>query len=224
MLRVFLDKGFEQVWHLSYTSLQAVGGVHSGDITEAPAGASEFIDIELDKVKATYIVPSVNLYSGESFEDAAESFFGFMMRTPEQKGKPFEAATVKAKFDMRGKGKVALPIAFMNDGGSWKAKWLNLYIKGYANFNRVENNRLSTSLVARSIIERDYLTISYLAELLSPREFKTFQIGRPKSSYEIYTGHEITEPVTYIGLETPEGLPNGSGVYNLSNLHKLIPE
>ncbi|MFC5789563.1 hypothetical protein ACFPPE_06810, partial [Agromyces tardus] len=72
---------------LSYTSLRAVGGVHSGDITSAPDGASEFIDLDLSKVRARYIVPQVNIYSGESFDEVEESFFGYMLRDKEQQGK-----------------------------------------------------------------------------------------------------------------------------------------
>lgn len=44
---------------LSYTSLKAVGGRHSGDVTEAPDGASEFINLSLDRVRSTFIVPQV---------------------------------------------------------------------------------------------------------------------------------------------------------------------
>jgi hypothetical protein len=33
----------------------------------------------------------------------------------------------------------------------------------------------------------------------------------------------VDEPVTYIGLERPEGLPAGSQVVTLENLRDLIP-
>ena len=40
--------------HISYTNLKEakLGCCHSGDITSAPKGASEFIDIDLEKVRA----------------------------------------------------------------------------------------------------------------------------------------------------------------------------
>ncbi|NED51726.1 hypothetical protein G3I24_12525, partial [Micromonospora aurantiaca] len=86
------------------------GGRHSGDITSAPDGASEFIDLALDRVSADVIVPQVNVYSGEGFEKVEESFFGFMLRGAEQHGRPFEARTVQMKSDLRGPGRVALPL------------------------------------------------------------------------------------------------------------------
>src|SRR5258708_3443919 len=108
---IMLDREFQYISHLSYTNLKALGGVHSGDLTEAPNGASEFIDIDLNQVAGTYLIPAVNIYAGEGFTEVESCFFGMMHRTPEQKGKPFEAATVRIKSDMRGKGRVALPLA-----------------------------------------------------------------------------------------------------------------
>ena len=86
--------------------------MHSGDITEAPEGASEFIEIDLSTVAARYIVPQVNVYAGEGFEEVAESFFGFMERDGEQQGRPYEPRTVRMKSDLRGAGRIALPLVF----------------------------------------------------------------------------------------------------------------
>ena len=131
---------------LSYTSLTAVGGEHSGDITAAPDGATEFINLSLDRVRSTFIVPQVNIYAGESFEEVEESFFGFMLRDGEQKGRPFEPRTVRMKSELRGAGRVALPLVFRReDDGRWRAKWLHLYLKGISSANRVEENQVSVS-------------------------------------------------------------------------------
>lgn len=212
---LLLGDDFTAAGWLSYTSLTGYGGVHSGDITSAPDGASEFIDLDLSKVDARHIVPQVNIYSGEGFEVVEESFFGFMLRDPKQKGRPFEARTVRMKSDLRGAGRVALPLIFSRDDKHrWTARWLHLYLTGGPNFNRVEENRVSTSLLARGILERRYLTVSYVVELLR----------RKAGAYELYTpGQELTEPVTYIGLEHPEGLPAGSESYPLARLIELVP-
>ncbi|MFB4295262.1 hypothetical protein [Actinomadura sp. NTSP31] len=123
---LMLDGDFQNPAWLSYTSLTQVGGEHSGDITSAPDGASEFIDLRLGQVGARVIIPQVNVYSGEGFEQVAESFFGFMLRDAEQKGRPFEPRTVRMKSDLRGAGRVALPLVFLRgDDGRWRAKWLH---------------------------------------------------------------------------------------------------
>ncbi|WP_328951497.1 hypothetical protein OG778_31370 [Streptomyces sp. NBC_00184] len=200
---------------LSYTSLTAVGGEHSGDVTEAPDGASEFINLSLDRVRSACIVPQVNIFSGENFEEVEESFFGFMLRDGEQKGRPFEPRTVRMKSDLRGAGRVALPLVFRReDDGRWRAKWLHLYLKGISSANRVEENQVSVSKVVRAVVERDYLTVRYLIDLM-PAGCSTVDLwdGGPSPD----------EPVTYIGLERPEGLHPDSRVITPENLRDLIP-
>ncbi|MFM9705966.1 hypothetical protein [Streptomyces galilaeus] len=200
---------------LSYTSLRAVGGVHSGDVTEAPDGASEFIDLSLDRVRSTFIVPQVNIFSGESFEEAEESFFGFMLRDGEQKGRPFEPRTVRMKSELRGAGRVALPLVFRReDDGRWRAKWLHLYLKGISAANRVEENQVSVSKVVRALVEREHLTVRYLIGLMSDGT----------TAVDLWDGGPVPdEPVLYIGLERPEGLHPDSQVITLENLRDLIP-
>lgn len=200
---------------LSYTSLTAVGGRHSGDITEAPDGASEFIHLSLDRVRSTFIVPQVNIFAGESFEEVEESFFGFMLRDGEQKGRPFEPRTVRMKSELRGAGRVALPLVFQRgDNGRWRAKWLHLYLRGISSANRVEENQVSVSKVVRAIVEREQLTVGYLIGLMSD----------DTTVVDLWDGEPIAdEPVTYIGLERPEGLHPDSRIITLENLRDLIP-
>ncbi|KND46415.1 TerD family protein [Streptomyces stelliscabiei] len=200
---------------LSYTSLTAVGGEHSGDVTEAPEGASEFINLSLDRVRAAYVVPQVNIYAGEGFEEVEESFFGFMLRDGEQKGRPFEPRTVRMKSELRGVGRVALPLVFRRgDDGRWGAKWLHLYLKGISEANRVEENQVSVSKVVRAVVEREQLTVGYLIDLMSDGD----------TVMDLWDGRSVPEePVTYLGLERPEGLHPDSRVVTLGNLRDLIP-
>ena len=200
---------------LSYTALTAVGGEHSGDVTEAPDGASEFINLSLDRVRGTFIVPQVNIYAGESFEEVEESFFGFMLRDGEQRGRPFEPRTVRMKSELRGAGRVALPLVFQRgDDGRWRAKWLHLYLKGISEANQVEENQVSVSKVVRALVEREQLTTGYLIDLMS----------RDTTVIDLWDGEPVPdEPVMYIGLERPEGLHPDSRVITLENLRDLIP-
>lgn len=200
---------------LSYTSLKAVGGVHSGDVTEAPDGASEFINLSLGRVRSTFVVPQVNIYAGEGFEETEESFFGFMLRDGAQKGRPFEPRTVRMKSELRGVGRVALPLVFRRGGdGRWCAKWLHLYLRGISSGNRVEENQASVSKVVRAIVEREQLTVRYLIDLMSG----------DTTTVDLWDGGPVPdEPVTYIGLDRPEGLHPDSRIITLENLRDVIP-
>ncbi|NEA47335.1 TerD family protein, partial [Streptomyces sp. SID10815] len=212
---LLLDARYTTVTWLSYTNLREMEGAHSGDVTDAPEGASEFIDLRLGAVRGTYIVPQVNIYAGEGFEEAEESFFGFMLREGEQKGRPFEPRTVRMKSELRGPGRVALPLAFLRGSdGRWRAKWLHLYLRGEPSANRVEGNRVTVATLLRGIVEREQLTIRYLAGLMTD----------DATTVTLWDGGTVPAgPVTYIGLERPDGLHPGSRVITPENLRDLIP-
>lgn len=203
-----LGKDFQSVGSCSFRSLTYGDAMkHSGDLTSAPNGASEFIDVELSRLPANveYIVPTINKFAGDDFKTAAECFFGFMERNPAQKGQPFEPKTVKMKSDLRGEGGVALPLMFKRtSSGWWEAKWLHLFLKGHANFNMLENNRLTTNLLTSTIAGREYATLGLLTSLLAKKCVANDAVGK-----------------TYIGFEAPEGAEKS---YTPQNFYELIPE
>ncbi|MFE9468619.1 TerD family protein [Streptomyces virginiae] len=210
-----LNADYSTASWLSYTNLRGVEGEHSGDITNAPNGASEFINLRLGAVRATCVVPQINIYSGEGFEEVEESFFGFMLREGEQKGRPFEPSTVRMKSELRGPGRVALPLVFLRAAdGRWRAKWLNLYLKGTPSSNRVERNRVTVATLLRGIVEREQLTVRYLTELMTGSA----------TTVTLWDGKTVPAgPVTYIGLERPVGLHPQSQIITPENLRDLIP-
>ncbi|MEV5610883.1 hypothetical protein [Streptomyces sp. NPDC052225] len=211
---VILDENYEQVTWLSYTQLTDVEGRHSGDIVEAPEGASEFIELRLGAVRGAFVVPQVLVFSGEGFMDVEESFFGFMLREGEQKGRPFEPRTVRMKSDLRGPGRVALPLVFRRDeDGRWHAHWLHLYLKGMPAANRVEETRVTVEALARGIVEREQLTVRWLLGL------------RDDADVTVWDGESVPDgPVTYLGMRRPEGLHPGSRILTPENLRDVIPE
>jgi hypothetical protein len=72
---LLLDDDFHTAGQVSWTNYHQDGAVHSGDITDATNGATEFIDVPLT-IPAPYVVPQVYIYAGESFDEVAESMFG----------------------------------------------------------------------------------------------------------------------------------------------------
>ena len=143
---------------MSWTNYHHNGVVYSGDITDATNGATEFIDMPMT-TDGHYVVPQVYIYTGESFDEVAESMFGYQTRTQDQLGAPFDARTVRARSHLRGQGRVALPMVFAKGEGGWQAVWLHLYLRGAPSFNRVEGNAITTADRVRALMERRYLTV-----------------------------------------------------------------
>jgi hypothetical protein len=218
---LFLDEQYGNPRHISWTQLSDGEAEHSGDLTQAPApdGASEFINIRLTHLGRGFIVPQVYIYAGEGFDEVDESFFGFMTRDGEQAGQPFEARTVRMKSALYGPSRIAVPLVFSRgEDGAWRAKWLHLYLRGHGTAtwggptNQVEGGRVTATQLARSVVEREYLRVGYLADL-----------WRRKGCEVLDTVPDDGEPVTWIGLEQPGRLPEGSEVFTLDRLGDLIP-
>ncbi|MFI7604383.1 hypothetical protein ACIBTV_04590 [Micromonospora sp. NPDC049366] len=208
---LMLDDEFHSAGQVSWTNYHHDGVVHSGDITDAPNGATEFIDVPLT-VRGTYVVPQVHIYTGESFDEVAESMFGYQTRSRDQRGAPFDARTVRARSHLRGQGRVALPMVFARGTRGWEAVWLHLYLRGRPSFNRVEGNIFTTGDRVRALMERRYLTVSYLVER-----------WRARAEVTMWDGRLPDEPVTFVGIAAPEDLPAGSEAYTLDRLSELIP-
>jgi stress response protein SCP2 len=209
---LLLDREFTDAEHVSWTRLRGGGFVHSGDLTEAPDGATEFVDVKLSGIRRDVVVPEVHVYSGERFDQVAEGFFGFMTRDVAQAGLPFEPATVRLKSDLAGQGRVAIPAAFLRSGDGWEALWLHLNLRGRSRFNTVEGHRVTTTTLVRDIASRRYLTVRHLVDLLRADGVKVH--------------HEVPQgagPVTYLGFSAPEELPEGSRVVTPRNLLDLVP-
>lgn len=78
---------------VSYYNLKNYGGHHSGDIVDAPNGAAEFIDIDIEKTTAMgvrYVVMSLNSFTQQPYCDLPECFAGWMTRTHAGSGEIFE--------------------------------------------------------------------------------------------------------------------------------------
>ncbi len=208
---LLLDQDFRSAGQVSWTNYRHEGVVHSGDITSAETGATEFIDVPLS-LGGDYVVPQVFIYAGESFDEVAESMFGYQTREREQRGAPFDARTVRSRSQLRGQGRVALPMVFAKGEHGWQAVWLHLYLKGFPAFNRVEDNTFTTADRVRALMERRYLTMSWLLDR-----------WRSRTEVTTWDGRVPDEPVTFIGIEAPADLPGGSEVYTLDRLSELIP-
>ena len=133
-----LNDNMEYNGHVSYTNLKDEGIIHSGDIQSAPHGASEFIDIDLNKVKSKYLVMVVYRYRGSNFADI-DCHAGWMFRKDIcNKHKTFDTRTVSNKFNINGVANYTLPIIV--DTMENKIIYSDLYVGSCYVYNNVEKS------------------------------------------------------------------------------------
>lgn len=154
---VLYDAEWRYKEHISYTNLRSAKyqACHSGDITSAPEGACEFIDIDIPSVLAyggRYVVMSVNSFTKQKFSNLPERRAGWMMRQRPNSGEVFEAKTVQDRVDVASETTICIPVIL--DLKERKVIWADLGLKrNPRHVNNVEGNSSQMMLIGKSITE-----------------------------------------------------------------------
>ena len=146
------DENWNLAGHVSFTRLSSEGSVHSGDITSAPNGAAEFIDVNKKvvlKSGARYVVMNIFSWTGQPFVEMPECFAGIMGRN-NTTGEAFEPKTVKQKFDVSSNSTVAIPLIL--DLKENQMIWTDITSKG-GRHSSIEHNGGQIKLVANALSE-----------------------------------------------------------------------
>lgn len=129
---------------ISYYSLKGYGGVHSGDIVDAPNGASEFIDVTLDRVReqgVRYVVMVLQSYTQQPYAELPECFAGWMARQEPGSGEIYDPRTVEARLDLTADTRIAIPLIF--DVSEGRAVWCDMALRSHPNWNNNVHGNLS---------------------------------------------------------------------------------
>lgn len=142
---VFLNDDFHDVGRVSYTNLRDsnMEAYHSGDITNAYNGASEFIDINIDKARqsnkqARYVSMNVLVYSGPSFQNHTTCYAGWMARSKPNSNEIYDPKTVENKIDITWNTRNCVPLLI--DLETREVIWVDLPSGGRSFINNVERN------------------------------------------------------------------------------------
>lgn len=150
-----MNENFEPVADISYYSLrnESIQGYHSGDITNAPHGACEFIDLNIENTakKGRYVCMVLNSFTCQPYCDLPECFAGWMMRSKPNSGEVFEARTVQDKIDLSSNTTISMPVIL--DLHERKMIWMDLALKSHAAFaNNTKTNSSNISKMSRAIV------------------------------------------------------------------------
>lgn len=162
----YLDEKYDYIGDVSYYNLKNELGHHSGDVIDAPEGASEFIDINLDKLgeDVRYIVMSINSFTRQPFNLIPECYAGWMMRRNPNSGEIFEPKTVENKFTVSSNSKMAIPLII--DVKEKRVYWADMsFSQNHFYSNNVYNNRLGISCMSQAIVELNKLNVYDLYKL-----------------------------------------------------------
>jgi hypothetical protein len=149
------DANYQFVDTLAYYNLKNFGAHHSGDVTDAPTGAAEFIDVDVARCvekKVRYVVMVLNSYTEQPYCDLPECFAGWMGRERPASGEVFEPKTVVDKVDVAADTRICLPAVF--DLVGREVVWADIALAKHPRFaNNVHNNLSGVSLMLRAVTQ-----------------------------------------------------------------------
>ncbi len=148
---VFYDAGCEEIGQIAYFNLESDGALHSGDIQNAPEGAAEFIDLDIERLRKRgirYVITSLISFRGTPLSEVS-CFSGFMERDSLRSGRKFEPESVVLRFDAQGDTTTASPLIF--DLEKRKMIFADLAAGNHA-FTNVRNSSRLYSQQLRSVL------------------------------------------------------------------------
>ena len=166
----FVSEDFTRTEQIAYYNLRSTAAVHSGDLTSAPDGAAEFIDVTLAEALRLgwrYVVMTVHSFSHHRLSEVPECWAGAMARgTDPQSGEVFEASTVMQRLDLVSPTFNATP--FVIDLAERRLIWWDLPVgvgeHQVANLDRSSNRVLAHLL---DLLEGRRMPLAHLLGLLA---------------------------------------------------------
>ena len=166
----FVSEDLTRTEQIAYYNLRSTAAVHSGDLTSAPDGAAEFIDVTLPEALRQgwrYVVMTVHSFSHHRLSEVPECWAGAMARGADpQSGEVFEASTVMQRLDLVSPTFNATP--FVIDLAERRLIWWDLPVgvgeHQVANLDRSSNRVLAHLL---DLLEGRRMPLAHLLGLLA---------------------------------------------------------
>jgi stress response protein SCP2 len=195
---IMFDADWNYKRHISYTNLRSGEGCHSGDITSAPDGACEFIDLSMESMIDSgirYVIMSVFSYSRQPFNTVPELFAGWMLRERPKSGEIFDPRTVVNKVDLTSETKACIPLII--DLKERKVIWADLSVTSMPAYNNnLESNLSTMATLAKSIVSLRKMDLYSLFELHA--RVRGQQIDDIKEADTVFS---LTEGITPFDIE-----------------------
>lgn len=144
---------------IAYYNLKEFGGTHSGDITSAPNGASEYIDIDINKVLSKgyrYVVMCCNSFTGQTFDEIPEVNAGWMIRDGKT-GEIYEPSTVENRFKVNNDNRFVCPLII--DLAKGEVIWLDVQMSVLGSCSNASNKHSQIEMLSKAFINKEFVSM-----------------------------------------------------------------
>jgi stress response protein SCP2 len=168
---LFVSEDFQKRKQVSYTNLreEALKTYHSGDITDAPNGAAEFIDVDIEaalKGGYRYVAMSIYGYTRQKLSQIPEAWAGVMLRKDVHSGEVFEPSTVTQRYDLTVDNVNSTPLMF--DLKTRELIWWDSSVQlNESSYYSLAENMDGATLAAKSLALSKVMSVGELLKLTS---------------------------------------------------------
>lgn len=168
---LFVSEDFQKRKQISYTNLrdEDIRTYHSGDITDAPNGAAEFIDVDIAaalKGGYRYVAMSVYGYTRQKLSQIPEAWAGVMLRKDIHSGEIFEPSTVVQRYDLTVDQVNSTPLMF--DLKTRELIWWDSAVQlNESSYYSLAENMDGATLAAQSLALSKVMNVAELLKLTS---------------------------------------------------------
>jgi stress response protein SCP2 len=212
----FFDANWRFLEGCDFTNLASPDGAytHSGDYTDAPEpnGASEYIDLNLEKLQKRgirYCMMIVFSYNSVPFDQMPFAMAGMMQRA-DSTGEIFEPRTVQNRFDLSGNAQIAIPLYL--DLKRLEMQWLDIKLTPEGTNHQVGGYHKKLGAIGKDF--QNYYaagtrpTLWQLACVHAAARASVVQVRSPKS-VQVFTKGEAA-PLDFFWRIAEQRAPDGS--------------
>jgi stress response protein SCP2 len=157
----FMDEDFAVTGEVAFYNLTNGAATHSGDITSAPNGAAEFVDIRSEALAADngarYVAMSVTSYTAQPFNTLTDALAGVMLRNDSGHGEVFEGTSVETAFSLTQDAVSVVP--FIYDIEKRELIWLDQAVSTRGAFYYAGAARGRFAQMTEAVVRRAPVTV-----------------------------------------------------------------
>lgn len=199
---VFFNEDWTVNRHIAFHDLksQDIEAAHSGDITDAPNGAAEYIDFNINKAREAgirYVAMTINSFSGQYFSELNECFGGIMVlekAVPNEK--VFDPTKSIFRSDIATEATMCVPAIF--DTHTREIIWVDCAVS-YPRLrcNVAANHEDAYTNTIRAVVEASYPQFTSLVDLHINARAEEI-VDNPEEADIIFS---LTEGITPYSIE-----------------------
>jgi len=157
-----LDENLQWKSDLSYYNLHSNWGFHSGDITSAPEGACEFVDVQVDQLQGRYLVMGIYSFTGQKFSTLPKCLAGWQSHR-EAHAKPTQLGKADQIIQVQAASTTMIPMVL--DIVTRQIVWLDLSLHGRTSLHNAFSSKGKLAEICRHIVSRKHVSLYDFLEL-----------------------------------------------------------